>query len=97
MAIIRNERSRDERPQRSGAETTADAEVEEEIDYTWHPNEDEFVSPLTADQWAELLGDETFAQSDAGRAVRCLREYGEPATFQQLSIRYRGTMGRYRR
>ena len=97
MAIIRNERSRDERPQRSDAETTTDVEAEEEIDYTWHPNEDEFVSPLTSEQWAELLGDEAFAQSDAGRAVRCLREYGEPATFQQLSIRYRGTMGRYRR
>ena len=97
MAIIRNERSRDERPQRSEAETNTDVEAEEEIDYTWHPNEDEFVSPLTSEQWAELLGDEAFAQSDAGRAVRCLREYGEPATFQQLSIRYRGTMGRYRR
>ncbi|MBR3160311.1 MAG: hypothetical protein IKF14_14595 [Atopobiaceae bacterium] len=92
MAIIRNERSK-----RTGSETVEDVELEEEIDYTWHPNEDEYVSPLTAAQWAELLGDESFAQSDAGKAVRCLREYGEPATFQQLSIRYRGTMGRYRR
>lgn len=92
MAIIRNERS-----MRAGSETVEDVESEEEIDYTWHPNEDEYVSPLTAAQWAELLGDESFAQSDAGKAVRCLREYGGPATFQQLSIRYRGTMGRYRR
>lgn len=92
MAIIRNERSA--RPQEAAVE---DVEPEEEIDYTWHPNEDEYVSPLTVEQWAELLSDEAFMESDAGRAVRCLREYGEPATFQQLSIRYRGTMGRYRR
>ena len=92
MAIIRNDRTRnDER------EEVEEVEPEEEIDYSWHPNEDEYVSPLTSEQWAELLRDESFAQSDAGNAVRCLREYGEPATFQQLSIRYRGTMGRYRR
>lgn len=92
MAIIRNDRNA-----RRELETQDEAELEEEIDYTWHPNEDEFVSPLTADQWAELLGDASFAETDAARAVRCLFEYGEPATFQQLSIRYRGTMGRYRR
>ena len=95
MAIIRNERSK--RTHEVAGATVEDAEAEEEIDYTWHPNEDEYVSPLTSEQWAELLSDEAFMESDAGRAVRCLREYGEPATFQQLSIRYRGTMGRYRR
>lgn len=92
MAIIRNDRSK-----HVENETVEEVEPEEEIDYSWHPNEDEFVSPLTADQWAELLSDSAFATSDAGKAVTCLREYGEPATFQQLSIRYRGTMGRYRR
>lgn len=92
MAIIRNDRSVRREP-----EPREDAEPEEEIDYTWHPNEDEFVSPLTSEQWAELLSDPAFAESDAARAVRCLFEYGGPATFQQLSIRYRGTMGRYRR
>ena len=98
MAIIRNERStRASNNTRAGNDPVVDEELEEEIDYTWHPNEDEYVSPLTSEQWADLLRDESFAQSDAGRAVRCLREYGEPATFQQLSIRYRGTMGRYRR
>ncbi len=98
MAIIRNERStRASNNTRAGNDPVIDEELEEEIDYTWHPNEDEYVSPLTSEQWADLLRDDSFAQSDAGRAVRCLREYGEPATFQQLSIRYRGTMGRYRR
>lgn len=100
MAIIRNDRSRNDRSRRAESDSTYASEVDSEeieIDYTWHPNEDEYVSPLTADQWAELFDDEEFMQSDAGRAVRCLREYGEPATFQQLSIRYRGTMGRYRR
>lgn len=100
MAIIRNDRSRNDRSRRAESDSTYASEVEPEeieIDYTWHPNEDEYVSPLTAGQWAELFDDEEFMQSDAGRAVRCLREYGEPATFQQLSIRYRGTMGRYRR
>ncbi len=93
MAIIRNERARRHEP-----ETTGTVEVEEEeIDYSWHPTEDEYVSPLTADQWVELLTDPAFMDSDAANAVRCLREYGAPATFQQLSIRYRGTMGRYRR
>lgn len=93
MAIIRNERAQRPDPE---PEALAEPEVEE-IDYRWHPTEDEFVSPLTAQQWAELLGDPTFAETDAANAVRCLRDYGEPATFQQLSIRYRGTMGRYRR
>lgn len=71
--------------------------LEEDIDYTWHPTEDEFSSPLTVDQWVELFRDESFAATDAAKAVVCLRDYGSPATFQQLSIRYRGTMGRYRR
>ena len=93
MAIIRNERKsrRESEPQQS-------KEREEiEVDYDWHPTEDEYVSPLTAEDWAELLSDEDFAETDAANAIRCLRDYGEPATFQQLSIRYRGTMGRYRR
>lgn len=93
MAIIRNNRS---------SRLSQDSQVEDnpeeiEIDYSWHPSEEEFTSPITADQWAELLGDASFAETDAARAVRCLHDYGEPATFQQLSIRYRGTMGRYRR
>lgn len=93
MAIIRNER-----PQRSAPEPQEQPAPEEiEIDYRWHPTEDEFVSPLTAEQWAELMADPTFVDSDAAKAMRCLHDYGEPATFQQLSIRYRGTMGRYRR
>lgn len=93
MAIIRNERA-----QRPDPEPQVETKPEEiEIDYRWHPTEDEFVSPLTAEQWSDLLADSTFAETDAAKAVRCLRDYGEPATFQQLSIRYRGTMGRYRR
>ncbi|MBR3225539.1 MAG: hypothetical protein IKF78_09465 [Atopobiaceae bacterium] len=93
MAIIRNERAN-----RRTQEPVAEPEEEEvEIDYTWHPTEEEFSSPITAEQWAELLGDPSFAETDASKAVRCLRDYGGPATFQQMSIRYRGTMGRYRR
>lgn len=92
MAIIRNDRARQREP-----EVAQEVEAEEEIDYDWHPTEDEYVSPLTAEQWAELFSDARFCESDAAQAVRCLRAYGEPATFQQLSIRYRGTMGRYRR
>lgn len=93
MTIIRNERmSRQELDS-----TSSDGIDEEEIDYRWHPTEEEFVSPLTAEQWAELLGDSAFAETDAFRSITCLRDYGGPATFQQLSIRYRGTMGRYRR
>ena len=93
MAIIRNERA-NRRTQEPVAEPV---EEEVEIDYTWHPTEEEFSSPITAEQWAELLGDPEFVDTDASKAVRCLRDYGEPATFQQMSIRYRGTMGRYRR
>jgi hypothetical protein len=93
MAIIRNERS-SRLPQEPQAEETPE---EEEIDYSWHPSDEEFTSPITSDQWAELLGDATFSETDAARAMRCLRDYGGPATFQQVSIRYRGTMGRYRR
>ncbi len=93
MAIIRNERARNRDP-----EPQDEPEVEEEeVDYDWHPTEEEYVSPLTADQWAELLSSPSFIESDQAKAIRCLREYGGPATFQQLSIRYRGTMGRYRR
>lgn len=92
MTIIRNDRMSRQEP-----ETSSDAFDEEEIDYRWHPTEEEFVSPLTAEQWAELLGDSSFADTDAFKAVTCLKDYGGPATFQQLSIRYRGTMGRYRR
>lgn len=94
MTIIRNERpSRQTQDVKSSSPT-----VEElDIDYRWHPTEDEFVSPLTAEQWAELLGDDSFSGSDQYKAIVCLREYGGPATFQQLSIKYRGTMGRYRR
>ena len=91
MAIIRNERQVRETPAQE------EIDSEEEIDYSWHPSEEEFTSPLSAEQWEKLLSDPSFADSDAARAVKCLREYGEPATFQQLSIRYRGTMGRYRR
>ncbi|MDO4537329.1 MAG: hypothetical protein Q4B54_04145 [Coriobacteriales bacterium] len=93
MAIIRNDRTARQEP---GQGEIAELE-EEEIDYSWHPTEEEFSSPITAEQWAELLGDTSFCETDAARSVRCLYEYGEPATFQQLSIRYRGTMGRYRR
>ncbi len=93
MAIIRNERAT--RPAPEPPEDSVSEE--EEIDYRWHPTEDEFVSPLTAEQWADLLRDSAFSETDAAKAVRCLHEYGGPATFQQLSIRYRGTMGRYRR
>ena len=93
MAIIRNERKSRREP-----EPQQETEREEiEVDYDWHPTEEEYVSPLTAEQWAELISDEAFAETDAADAIRCLRDYGEPATFQQLSIRYRGTMGRYRR
>lgn len=93
MAIIRNERA-----QRPDPEPRVENQPEEEeIDYQWHPTEEEFTSPLTSEQWAELLSDATFNETDAAKAMRCLRDYGEPATFQQLSIRYRGTMGRYRR
>lgn len=92
MAIIRNDRL-----SRKDSENDDEPLEEEEIDYRWHPTEDEYVSPLSVDQWAELLSDPSFADTDAARAVRCLHDYGEPATFQQLSIRYRGTMGRYRR
>lgn len=92
MTIIRNDRMSRQEP-----EASTDAFDEEEIDYRWHPTEEEFVSPLAAEQWAELLGDPSFAETDAFKAVTCLKDYGGPATFQQLSIRYRGTMGRYRR
>ena len=93
MAIIRNDRSA--RKESGRTEEVAPEEIE--VDYSWHPSDEEFTSPITAEQWAELLGDPAFLDTDAARAVRCLYEYGEPATFQQLSIRYRGTMGRYRR
>lgn len=93
MAIIRNERARNQEP-----EVKEEPELEEEeIDYAWHPTEEEYVSPLTTDQWAELLSSPSFVDTDQAKAICCLREYGAPATFQQLSIRYRGTMGRYRR
>lgn len=74
-----------------------DEELEGEIDYSWHPSDEEFSSPITAEMWAELLGDPKFSDTDAAKAVRCLKDFGEPATFQQLSIRFRSAMGRYRR
>lgn len=94
MTIIRNERT-----SRQARDAQSDSQSAEEldIDYRWHPTDDEYVSPLTAEQWAELLGDDSFTSTDPYKAIVCLREYGAPATFQQLSIKYRGTMGRYRR
>ena len=70
IAIIRNERARNRDP-----EPQEEPEVEEEeVDYDWHPTEEEYVSPLTADQWAELLSSPSFSESDQAKAIRCLRE-----------------------
>ena len=74
-----------------------DEVLEDEIDYSWHPTDEEYTSEITSEMWAELFQDSSFTATDAYKSIICLRDYGAPATFQQLSIRYRAAMGRYRR
>ena len=74
-----------------------DEVLEDEIDYLWHPTDEEYTSEITSQMWAELFQDPAFTSTDAYKSIICLRDYGAPATFQQLSIRYRAAMGRYRR
>lgn len=88
MAIIRNDRDR-----RAG-NASSDEDL---LDPTWYPTEDEFVSPITDEQWLTLLRDPSFANTDAAMGLRRLYDYGEPATFQEMSIRYNSTMGKHRR
>lgn len=95
MAIIRNDRrAREEQAEAQRASGEDDQLV---ADYSWHPSLEEFDPQLTAEDWLQLLSDPTVFDEDGLRAVECLHEFGVPTTLQQLSVRYRGTMGRYRR
>lgn len=94
MTIIRNDRR-----QREATETAAPQEevAEEEVDYSWHPSDEELPDPIPADRWLAMLSDPAVFDKDGLHAVECVDDYGGPVTFQQLSVKYRGTMGRYRK
>lgn len=92
MAIIINDRRA-----REQEEARQEAEPEEEVDHTWHPTEEELPDPISTERWLAMLDDPSVFDEDGLRAVECVDDYGGPVTFQQLSVRYRGTMGRYRR
>lgn len=94
MAIIINDRRAREAERE--AEDTGE-ETQEEVDRSWHPSEGELPDPIAADRWLVMLDDPTVFDEDGLHAVECVDDYGGPVTFQQLSVRYRGTMGRYRR
>lgn len=93
MAIIRNDR----RAREVAAEQARETEEEAEVDYTWRPTEEEYPLDATVDDWCEMLEDPAIFDEDGLNVLECFFNYGSPATFQQLSVRYRGTMGRYRR
>lgn len=95
MTIIRNDRR-----QRETLEVTSPQEAaadEEEVDYSWHPSDEEFPDPIPTERWYAMLSDPEVFDKDGLHAVECLDDYGGPVTFQQLSVKYRGTMGRYRK
>lgn len=95
MTIIRNDRRQREA---QGASTPPeDAALEEDVDYSWHPSDEELPNPIPADRWLAMLSDPEVFDKDGLHAVECLNDYGGPVTFQQLSVKYRGTMGRYRK
>lgn len=93
MAIIRNDR----RAHEVAAEQARETEEEAEVDYTWRPTEEEYPLDVSVDDWCEMLEDPAIFDEDGLNVLECFFNYGSPATFQQLSVRYRGTMGRYRR
>ncbi|MDD7364843.1 MAG: hypothetical protein PUG35_05005 [Olsenella sp.] len=93
MAIIRNDR----RAREVAAEQARETEEEAEVDYTWRPTEEEYPLDVSVDDWCEMLEDPAIFDEDGLNVLECFFNYGSPATFQQLSVRYRGTMGRYRR
>lgn len=95
MAIIRNDRRAREAAERQAGD--AGAELEEDVDYGWHPTAEELPDPIPQERWLAMLDDPEVFDEDALQAVRCVDDYGEPVTFQKLSVKYRGTMGRYRR
>lgn len=95
MAIIRNDRRA--REEQAEAQKTHDEDDQLVTDYSWHPSLEEFDPQLTPEDWLALLDDPAVFDEDGLRAVECLHEFGVPTTLQQLSVRYRGTMGRYRR
>jgi chemotaxis protein histidine kinase CheA len=95
MTIIRNDRNAAAR--RNAEAAKAAPEEEPEVDYTWRPTPEDYDPQITVDQWAAMLADSSVFDEDGLRATQELRDYGVPATFQQLSVRYGATMGRYRR
>lgn len=96
MAIIRNDRRAREAAERQAGERHQ-SEEDEDVDYGWHPTQEELPDPIPTERWLAMLDDPTVFDEDGMRAVRCVNDYGGPVTFQQLSVKYRGTMGRYRR
>lgn len=95
MAIIRNDR----RAREAQAEAQKSADKAEELvsDYSWHPSLEEFNPGITTEQWLQMLDDPTVFDEDGLHAVECLHAFDGPTTLQQMSVRFRGTMGRYRR
>lgn len=95
MAIIRNDR----RAREAQAEAQKSTEKAEELvtDHSWHPSIEEFDPGITTEEWLEMLDDPTVFDEDGLHAVECLHAFGGPTTLQQMSVRFRGTMGRYRR
>ncbi len=96
MTIIRNDRNSAKRAQEAQA-AASQPDEEPEVDYTWRPTIEDFDPQISVDQWIELLSDGSVFDQDALSSIEHLNDYGGPATFQQLSVRYGGTMGRYRR
>lgn len=97
MTIIRNDRRQREAREHEAAASREASEEEESVDLRWHPTEDELPNPISCERWEALLKDPTVFDEDGMHAVDCLNDYGGPATLQQLSVKYRGTMGRYRK
>lgn len=95
MAIIRNDR----RAREAQAEAQKSTDKAEELvtDHSWHPSIEEFDPGITTEEWLEMLDDPTVFDEDGLHAVECLHAFGGPTTLQQMSVRFRGTMGRYRR
>lgn len=97
MAIIRNDR-RAREAQAEAERAAGNDEADEMVtDYSWHPTLEEFDPHLSVDDWLALLDDPSVFDKDGLHAVECLRQANGPTTLQQLSVQFRGTMGRYRR
>ena len=52
----------------------------------WEPMD--YVSPLTADDWEELLGDSSVFTANSLQIVKRLKDYGGQATCTQLAVKY---------